>query len=218
MNKNNHRSTPAKKSSGSTVMGVFIGLVLGLLVAFILVWLFNRMPLPFREHEGSAAADQAASSSSSLPGKPGDKPRAKQDLEFYDLLEGKPAKNQATDPAALEKSSVKPAIPTDQVEEKLQRADSSTDEVPAVTPPADVFYLQVGAFQNMADVENLKAKLAVQGFEATIQEVAIPNKGVMQRVRVGPFPNLAAMASARNTLLQSGIQTTVVKQKELPKP
>jgi cell division protein FtsN len=42
--------------------------------------------------------------------------------------------------------------------------------------PTDVFYLQVGAFQKAADADNLKAKLALTGLYASVQEVAIPTR------------------------------------------
>lgn len=200
-NTNTIRNTPAKKSGGSTLTGVFIGLVIGLVVAFILVWLFNRMPLPFRNQETSAptAESWASPSTLPLPGKPGDKPREKQKLEFYDILEGKP-----TTSAAPSQTNTPPG-------------DAAGEAPPGASgeaKPADVFFLQVGAFQNMQDVDNLKAKLALQGFDVSVQEVTIANKGVMQRVRVGPFRSLAEMNRARTALVQGGIQTTVVKQKE----
>ena len=61
--------------------------------------------------------------------------------------------------------------------------------------------------------ENLKAKLALTGFEAAVQEVDVPNKGTMHRVRVGPFSTAAEMNSARQRLSQAGIVGTVIKQK-----
>lgn len=180
-------------------MGVFIGLVIGLLVAFIVVWLFNRMPLPFRTQETSApiAENGASPSTLPLPGKPGDKPREKQKLEFYDILEGKSPP-----------STVPPVIktPTD------ESADDLLSKTAPEAKPADVFFLQVGAFKDTEDVDKLKAKLALQGFDADVQEITIAGKGVMQRVRVGPFRNLAEMNRARMALVQGGIQTTVIKQ------
>lgn len=204
MKNNIHNSpahTSAKKSSGSTLTGIFIGLVIGLVAAFILVWLFNRMPLPFRNQETSApAADSAPSQSDiSLPGKPGDKPREKQKLEFYDILEGKPAANATS-------GNVPPSVTNE------PSGTTASTETSSEPKPVDVFFLQVGAFKNMEDVDNLKAKLALQGYDANVKEITIANKGVMQRVRVGPFRSLAEMNRARTALIQGGIQTTVVKQ------
>jgi cell division septation protein DedD len=52
------------------------------------------------------------------------------------------------------------------------------------------------------------------GLEASVQEVSIPEKGTMHRVRVGPFRDPDEMNKARALLSQSGVQGTVVKQKE----
>jgi cell division protein FtsN len=202
-NTNGIRNASVKKSRGSTLTGIFIGLVIGLVVAFILVWLFNRMPLPFRNQETSApiAESGAFPSTLPLPGKPGDKPREKQKLEFYDILEGKPTTNAAP--------SLANTPPGNAVGE-------APPEAPSEAKPVDVFFLQVGAFKNTEDVDNLKAKLALQGYDASVQEITIANKGVMQRVRVGPFRSLAEMNRARTALVQGGIQTTVVKQTAEP--
>jgi cell division protein FtsN len=78
----------------------------------------------------------------------------------------------------------------------------------------DVFYLQVGSFQKAADADNLKAKLALTGLYASVQEVNIPDKGTMHRVRVGPFRDPDEMNRARALLAQNGVQASVVKQKE----
>ena len=46
------------------------------------------------------------------------------------------------------------------------------------------------------------------GLEAGVQEVTVPDKGTMHRVRVGPFANPDEMNRARNQLSQNGIQAT----------
>lgn len=192
---------PLKKSGGSTLLGVFIGLVIGVLLSFGVVWLLNKSPLPFqnkyegapREHSatpgGAAATPQ---SPAALPGKPGDKPVERQRFDFYNILEGK-------QPAAPAPTPV-PAT-----------SAPAADAKPA---PVDVFFLQVGSFQKAADADNLKAKLALTGLDATVQQVNIPEKGTMHRVRVGPFRDTDEMNRARALLSQSGVQGTVIKQKE----
>jgi cell division protein FtsN len=86
--------------------------------------------------------------------------------------------------------------------------------VDAKPVPTEIFFLQVGAFQKAADADNLKAKLALTGLEASVQEVSIPEKGTMHRVRVGPFRSPEEMNRARTLLSQTGVQGTVIKQKE----
>ncbi len=134
----------------------------------------------------------------------GDKPAERQRFEFYNILEGKqPAASGTTAPA--------PATPATPAAAPGVTVTLATEAKPA---PSEVFFLQVGAFQKAADADNLKAKLALTGLEASVQEVGIPEKGTMHRVRVGPFRAAAEMNRARTLLSQSGVQVTVIKQKE----
>lgn len=187
-------SNPAK-SGGGTLLGIFIGLVLGILLALGVVLFLNKTALPFQDkYEGASKPTNGNGQTPlALPGKPGGTVPEKQRLDFYGILEGK--STTANPPMSN-------AAPT------------------ATTPPAaaepvatELLYLQLGAFQKAADAENLKAKLALTGFDAAVQEVDIPNKGTMRRVRVGPFANAAEMNAARERLAQAGIAGTVIKQK-----
>lgn len=68
-------------------------------------------------------------------------------------------------------------------------------------------YLQLGAFQNQDDADNLKAKLALIGIEATIQSISVPGKGLVHRVRVGPFQHQDDVDRVRAQLRQNGIDS-----------
>ncbi len=74
--------------------------------------------------------------------------------------------------------------------------------------------LQAGAFQNAADADNLKARLALLGFEATIETSAMADKGTLHRVRVGPYTSVEELNRTRDTLKQNGVQTTLIKLRE----
>jgi cell division protein FtsN len=201
---------PQKKSSGGTLLGIFIGLVIGVSIAFGVVWYLNKSPLPFQhKYEGAPKAEKdkpasganGAQTPAPLPGKPGDKAAERQRFEFYNILEGK----QTATPGA---AAPAPGVVV---------APSAPGVAPAVetkAAPSEIFFLQVGAFQKAADADNLKAKLALTGLEASVQEVSIPEKGTMHRVRVGPFRDPDEMNRARTLLSQSGVQGTVIKQKE----
>jgi cell division protein FtsN len=200
---------PQNKSGGGTLLGIFIGLVVGVLIAFGVVWYINKSPLPFQnKYEGAPKAEKESpgasgsattvpQTSAPLPGKPGDKPADRQRFEFYGILEGK---HPAT-PGAAAPVAAAPAVPV-------------TPAVEVKPAPSEIFFLQVGSFQNAADADNLKAKLALTGLESSVQEVSIPEKGTMHRVRVGPFRNPDEMNRARALLSQSGVHGTVIKQKE----
>jgi len=93
----------------------------------------------------------------------------------------------------------------------------ATSEVPqapgsAASGVAPLYYLQAGAFQNPADADNLKAKLALLGVEATIQTRDLGDKGVFHRVRVGPFRAMDEINRTRTLLTQNNIPATLVKE------
>jgi cell division protein FtsN len=182
---------------GGTLLGLAFGLVVGVLISFGVVWYLNKTPLPFVEkvispgdpkQNGTAGKQPLA-----LPGKPGDKPLASdRKFEFYDILEGKRE-------AAPKPGSATPAPPP-------------VSGTPAAA--AGQLYLQAGAFQKAADAENLKARLAMSGFEAAVLEVEVPDKGKLHRVRVGPYATPEEMNRVRSQLSQNGIPATVVRVKE----
>ena len=82
----------------------------------------------------------------------------------------------------------------------------------------DNYFLQVGAFQNEADADNMKAKLALQGFEAVVQTAAIPEKGVWHRVRVGPLNDIVQINKIRGDLTTNGFNTDLIKVHTETKP
>lgn len=183
------------RQGGGTLLGIFIGLVIGVLAAFGVVWTMNKATLPFQDKgirvdRPTNGEGQQAGTPVPLPGKPGDKVGEKPRFEFYKILPGA----QEAAPASVG------AAPT------ARPADGKV-------PVAEPLYLQVGAFQKPSDADNLKARLALIGLDASVQEVDIPEKGKMFRVRTGPFPNVEEMNRARALLSQNGIQTASVKSK-----
>jgi cell division protein FtsN len=204
---------PQKKSGGGTLLGIFVGLVIGIVIAFGVVWYLNKSPLPFQT-KGEAApktekdkpATGAATTPAPLPGKPGDKSGDKQRFEFYGILEGK---QQAKPGAADNASAAVPPVPP--IPPAASPSPGATEAKPAAN---ETFFLQAGAFQKAADADNLKAKLALSGLEAGVQEVSIPDKGTMFRVRIGPFRTLDELNRTRTQLSAVGVQASVIKQKE----
>lgn len=243
--------TPKSGSRGSTLVGIFVGLILGALVAAgIALYFTSSSPFPkARQDDKPAPAPQPPRSASepiALPGKPGDKPVEKPRFDFYNVLpKGSdalppPEKPEETTeivkPEKLDKADKadkpKPAK-TDEAtkpakEDKADKADKSKDEAERAKAEAalldkplvpEKFYLQAGAFEDPSEADNLKARLALMGVEASVQKVDVPEKGTMHRVRVGPFMGQEAMSKAREQLSSSGIGTAVVKIKpKEPKP
>lgn len=199
------RNQPAKKKSGGgTLVGMFIGLVLGVAVAAGVVWYMNKSPLPFANKGAAPTRPEPVAAAGkpvepmALPGKPGDpipqggdKPR----FDFYKILPGnaeaipdpKPAESKAADAKGKDAKDAKEAT----LKEPL--------------------YLQAGSFQNAGDADNQKAKLAMLGAEATIQQVMVQDK-VWFRVRLGPFSKMDDVNRLRADLAKQGVEANVVKK------
>lgn len=82
----------------------------------------------------------------------------------------------------------------------------------AVPAPAPRLYLQAGAFHNPNDADNLKAQLAMLGLEAAIQSAEIPGRGVLHRVRLGPFDAMDDVENTRKRLALNNIPVTLVRE------
>jgi cell division protein FtsN len=189
------KTAPASGSGSSLLVGILIGLLLGLGIALGVAVYLNRVPIPFlsRGKPGEAPAltkpenSQARPASRTQESSPRDeRPR----FDFYSILPG-------TDDAGRAKP---------QTEDKGRSAPQ----------PKEIFYLQAGAFQTMADADNMKARLALLGVEATIQSSATSDRGALHRVRVGPFTRVEQVNRTRETLKQNGIESALIKARETP--
>lgn len=76
---------------------------------------------------------------------------------------------------------------------------------PQRPPRGDRYILQAASFPDFRDADHLKARLALHGFEARIQKVSIQGRGLYYRLRLGPYPNLAAMNRADVQLARLGV-------------
>lgn len=179
------------KGRNSLVIGIFIGYALGLLTA-IATWMYiNKGPSPFisadKPAESATAKSGAGISQKGAQGQaaPRDKStEAKPRFEFYNML---PNEGETITEQQLKQEAQQPAS-------------------------RDKYFLQAGSFQNASDADNLKAKIAMLGVEATVQAVNVPEKkGTWHRVRVGPFSSMDDLNQVRVSLQQNGVQSSLVK-------
>jgi cell division protein FtsN len=189
MSKDYKRPEPKARGSGSSLLiGILIGLVLGLGIALGVAWYINKMPSPFLSRppatKSEPAKDAPAKGAETAATASDGKPR----FDFYKILPG------TEEPA------------TDQ-----QMTDAQKKSSAAVK---ETFFLQAGAFQNAPDADNLKARLALLGIEASIQTTTLPDKGVWHRVRVGPYTSVEELNRTRDALKQNGVDTTLIKVRE----
>ena len=189
------RKSGSRGAGGSLLVGILIGLVLGLSIALGVAWYINKMPSPFVKR--ATPAPKPGAQREPREAKNGDKAEqatadSKPRFEFYKILPG----------------NEQPA--TDQQFKDAQKALTGGEK--------DAFFLQAGAFQNAPDADNLKARLALIGVEATIQTAALPDKGVWHRVRIGPYASIEELNRTRDTLKQNGYDTTLIKVQDTVPP
>jgi cell division protein FtsN len=182
-----------KGGAGSLLIGILIGLVLGLGIALAVAWYINKMPTPF--------VNRAVPPSKSEPLKGAD--LAKADDQAAKAPDGKPR---------FDFYKILPGSEEPVTEQQFKEAQQK----PLTAQAKEAFFLQAGAFQNAPDADNLKARLALLGVEATVQTTTLPDKGVWHRVRVGPYTAIEDLNRARDTLQQNGIETTLIKVREAP--
>jgi cell division protein FtsN len=197
--KSRARPKAAKHSGGGVLAGIFMGLLLGALVAAAVAWYFMHAA-PVRAPETPPRAAPAApgmpGAPIALPGKPGDRPVEKPQFDFYKILPQ--GDNDAPAPPAKPAASAKAGAAPEAAK-------------PAATASADKLYLQMGAFEDPAEADNLKARLALMGIEASSQRVEVPDKGTLHRVRVGPYARVEDMNAVRSQLAQAGIPVAVIR-------
>lgn len=90
---------------------------------------------------------------------------------------------------------------------------SAAAAAPANGDEKYIYYLQAGAFREVADAESARAKLALLGFEANLSD-RTTDTGVLHRVRIGPFNQAEAMNKVRSKLSENGVDVAVVRNQK----
>lgn len=189
-----------QKQGGNFIIGLAVGLILGLAIALGVAFYLNKTPLPFLGKPAKPAAAEPAKAVAGMPqggakgvDKGADKDRPKYD--FYKILPGgeEPVTEKELKEAAKTSAKVQPGQPE---------------------PAKGIYFIQAGSFQNPADADNQKAKIAILGFESSVEPTALPDKGTWYRVRMGPYTMLEDLNRVRKVLSQNGIDASLVKVKD----
>lgn len=104
-------------------------------------------------------------------------------------------------------------VPEQELANKKAEAEAKAKADPSDVPAssdADRYILQVGSFRSSADAEQMKARLALQGFTALTQTVKV-NDETWHRVRIGPVAGARKADEMRSQLTQAGIESLVMK-------
>lgn len=173
------------------ISGLLVGVLLGIGAALAVTLMIRSNGSPFTNKNTQASVVEPltpeAKSSDEDSQPKNENPKSKTDdqkhFDFYTILPG-------TESSVTEKE---------------------IKDSPAKTVKKDNYFLQTGAFQNESDADNMKAKLALQGFEAVVQTAEIPEKGVWHRVRVGPLAGVDQINKMRSELVSQGFNADLIK-------
>lgn len=199
-----YKPTPdrAKKSSkGSPFFtGLLVGFLLGVAASLAVVMFIKGGESPFtninkpekslsekiaenakKQPDTHNSSTTEAADNNNQPDNVDDKTR----FDFYTILPGSESK-VTTDEIKIKEEQPQPAI-------------------------QNTYFLQVGAFQTEEEADNMKATLALQGFEALVQTATIPEKGIWHRVRVGPLKNLDQINKTKADLASNGFKADLIK-------
>jgi cell division protein FtsN len=206
----------ASRLNHPLLRGMIIGLLIGIVISLAVALWLNRLANPFVQknrpveplprlnavqppppEEAAKAAQKAAQGSApDKAAKPSDRPR----FEFYQILPG--------EKEAAPRAAPKPPAPEAKPAEAPRPGSS-----PATPKPhgSEAYWLQAGAFSDEKEADNLRAKIALTGLEASVRSVATPDKGKLYRVRLGPYQSVDDANRIKATLSQNGVAAAIIR-------
>ena len=224
-----YKDSPAPRAESRLnhplLLGIIIGLLLGIVISLAVALWLNRLSNPFVEKgktveptpkiapaqppapaSAAKAAEEAAKAAKTADdAKPAKAPPAKAErprFEFYQIL---PGDKEVSDKEA--KAAAKPAAPA------APSGPPKLGSSPSSPKPhsGEVYWLQAGAFSEEKEADNLKAKIAFTGLEASVRAVNIPDKGTLYRVRLGPYQSLDDANRIKSALSQNGVGAAIIR-------
>jgi len=174
------------KSGSSFVNGLFMGTLVGIGLSIgITVFMTNgKSPFIAKDTNGSCIEIQGA---------------AKPDMEGENAIQDQPTK--------FDFYNILPNGSKDVSEKDATEALKN----PAAIPVKEVYFFQIGAFSSEKDADNMKAKLALLGFEAVILTTPLPNNEISHKVRVGPMMDESQIMQIKNDLIKNNFKPILVK-------
>ncbi|MEY2776507.1 MAG: hypothetical protein RLY30_605 [Pseudomonadota bacterium] len=173
-------SSPSPQLKKLGLVPFSLGVATGCILSALLALYVTQSPLPF--------ADKGLRKSSSVS-------------------TADPAAPAASEPETP-KEAARPEIPAPS-SEPLPAASPAKSDKP-VEPLGTRYMLQVAAFRSAAEADQMKARLAILGFEASIAKAQREGADVF-RVRVGPFDQFEALNQMKAALSDNGVESTVVR-------
>ena len=220
-----YKDSPSPRAADHRVhhpmlLGIIIGLLLGIVISLAVALWLNRLSNPFVDKgkgveplpkigpaqppppaEAARAAEQAAKGKTPEKSAKGERPR----FEFYQIL---PGEKEVTDKEMKEAKDAKAAQSA-----KAPSVAPKPGSSPASPKPhsGEIYWLQAGAFGDEKEADNLRARIALIGLEASVRPVAVPDKGTLYRVRLGPYQSLDDANRIKGALSQNGVGAAIIR-------
>jgi cell division protein FtsN len=225
-----YKDSPAPRAESRLnhplLLGMIIGLLLGIVISLAVALWLNRLSHPFMEKgkqvepiskmapaqppapaDAARAAEKAAQGKAPTPEKAEKAPAkdaSRPRFEFYQIL---PGDKEVTDKDIKAAKAAPPKAPAE-----APKPGSSPQTPKAFS--GEVYWLQAGAFASEADADNLKAKIALSGLEASVRPVNVENKGTLYRVRLGPYQSVDDANRIKTALSQNGVAAAIIRTTE----
>lgn len=233
----------ALQQRGGTLLGLIIGIVVGLGAALVVAMYVMKVPSPFNNRNTVRTSTQDAEEAkknkdwnpnAALAIKPKNVPPVPENTAATDEAAnnnaaGKEPLSPHTEPAPTTPakaaqpapSTAPAAVAPAQLDARASKstnatsanAPASTSAEPAAAPAR--YYVQAGSFKTKEDAKTLHARLALSNFESTIIEREKAGKTIY-RVRLGPFPTLAASQKTLSALEAAGFDALLVRPAQTP--
>jgi cell division protein FtsN len=195
-----------KAQRGGTIVGFIVGLVVGLAIAVVVALVITKAPIPF--------INKLAHAPDKGDVDPGNIPDPNKSLYSRDAQASGAApvlgNTVTTTPGAAAANPPLVVTATPAPVPALNAAAAPAAGAAAAQDGKPTL-LQAGAFNSGDAAENMKAKLALLGFEA----IVAPSTGsgaTVYRVRLGPYTHIDDLNRVRARLAENGIDASIVPQ------
>lgn len=235
------RRKSSSKSGGSTLFGIMVGLILGLIAAVAVALFVTKVPMPFVDKASrdpartllpdvrnapdpniglygkNAPADATPMMPPPTPGSAPahpDAPVARGGDSLGDFIAGLASGSRTAPPAPkTDSANARSNVPAPGLAVIPGVTEPSTAEPspPASDTTQTRYFLQAGAFRSEQDAEGVKARILLLGLQAEVQKAQVGGSTI-NRVRVGPFSGIDDMNQARAQLGSEKIESSVVRQ------
>jgi len=210
------KMTKTNKQAGGTLLGLIIGLIIGLGIAVGVALMVTKTSLPFTNKFATDKPITPADGQLTDPNKPmygkkapvpdaSDTNTAAPPAQSGVGAGPAPTVTESTIKAPVEEKSTPPKNTANPDKSATGESVKSTGD-----DEKYIYFLQAGAFRELADAESMRAKLALLGFEASVSDRQA-DTGTLHRVRIGPFSQLETMNRVRGKLSDNGVDVAVVR-------